>query len=98
MAQQNFEHTFLKETKKRFWVYSWYENLKKKLMKVLEKTMAASLRPTHLAIQQELEETSYQFKVEFNDRPLTPQMYLANNIDMLKLGTKDLSHNFQEMN
>ena len=58
------------------------------------KTMAASLRPTHLAIQQELEETSYQFKVEFNDRPLTPQMYLANNIDMLKLGTKDLSHNF----
>ncbi|AOW29066.1 hypothetical protein MEM_03544 [Candida albicans L26] len=95
VAQQNFEHTFLKENKEAFFGCTvGTRNLKKKLMKVLEKTMAASLRPTHLAIQQELEETSYQFKVEFNDRPLTPQMYLANNIDMLKLGTKDLSHNF----
>lgn len=63
-------------------------------MKVLEKSMAASLKPTHYAIQQELEETSYQFKVEFNDRPLTPQMYLANNIDILKLSTTKLSQNF----
>ncbi|EMG45925.1 Protein MGM1, mitochondrial, partial [Candida maltosa Xu316] len=95
VAQQNFEHTFIKEHKEAFFGCTvGTRNLKKKLMKVLEKTMAASLRPTHLAIQQELEETSYQFKVEFNDRPLTPEMYLANNIDMLKLGTKDLSHNF----
>ena len=95
VAQQNFEHTFLKENKEAFFGCTvGTRNLKKKLMKVLEKTMAASLRPTHLAIQQELEETSYQFKVEFNDRPLTPEMYLANNIDVLKLGTKDLSHSF----
>lgn len=95
VAQQNFEHAFLKENKEAFFGCTvGTRNLKKKLMKVLEKTMAASLRPTHLAIQQELEETSYQFKVEFNDRPLTPEMYLANNIDVLKLGTKDLSHNF----
>ncbi|CAI5759378.1 unnamed protein product [Candida verbasci] len=95
VAQQNFEHSYLKEHKEEFFgTTTGTKNLKKKLMKVLEKTMAASLRPTHLAIQQELEETSYQFKVEFNDRSLTPEMYLANNIDMLKLGTKDLSHNF----
>ncbi|KAI5955183.1 MGM1 [Candida jiufengensis] len=95
VAQQNFEHNYLKENKEEFYGTTvGTKNLKKKLMKVLEKTMAASLRPTHLAIQQELEETSYQFKVEFNDLPLTPEMYLANNIDMLKLGTKDLSHNF----
>ncbi|RCK62410.1 Dynamin-like GTPase MGM1, mitochondrial [Candida viswanathii] len=95
VAQQNFEYAFLKENKEAFFGCTvGTRNLKKKLMKVLEKSMASSLRPTHLAIQQELEETSYQFKVEFNDRPLTPEMYLANNIDVLKLGTKDLSHNF----
>ncbi|KAI3403181.2 MGM1 [Candida oxycetoniae] len=95
VAQQNFEHTYLKEHRDEFYGTTVStKNLKKKLMRVLEKTMAASLRPTHLAIQQEMEETAYQFKVEFNDRPLTPEMYLANNIDMLKLGTKDLSHEF----
>ena len=95
VAQQNFEHQYFKEHKEEFLGTTvGTKNLKKKLMKVLEKTMAASLRPTHLAIQQEMEETAYQFKVEFNDRPLTPEMYLANNIDMLKLGTKDLSHDF----
>ncbi|EAZ63527.2 mitochondrial dynamin-like GTPase [Scheffersomyces stipitis CBS 6054] len=95
VAQQNFEHSYLKENKEDFYgTTTGTRNLKKKLMKVLEKSMAASLAPTHLAIQQDLEETSYQFKVEFNDRPLTPEMYLANNIDMLKLATKDLSHEF----
>lgn len=95
VAQQNFELTYLKEHKDEFFgTTTGTRNLKKKLMKVLEKSMATSLKPTHLAIQQELEEASYQFKVEFNDRPLTPQMYLANNIDMLKLATKELSHNF----
>ncbi|CAK7893914.1 dynamin-like GTPase Mgm1p, mitochondrial [[Candida] anglica] len=95
VAQQNFELSYLREHKQDFFgTTTGTRNLKKKLMKVLEKSMAASLRPTHFAIQQELEEASYQFKVEFNDRPLTPQMYLANNIDMLKLATKELSHNF----
>lgn len=95
VAQQNFEYGYLKEHKDDFYgTVTGTRNLKRKLMKVLEKSMAASLRPTHYAIQQELEETSYQFKVEFNDRPLTPQMYLANNIDLLKLSTSELSHNF----
>lgn len=95
VAQQNIELTYLKEHKQDFaGTTTGTKNLKRKLMKVLEKSMAASLRPTHMAIQLELEEASYQFKVEFNDRPLTPQMYLANNIDMLKLATKELSHKF----
>lgn len=95
VAQQNYEFNYLKQHKDGFFgTTTGTRNLKKKLMKVLEKSMAASLQPTHLAIQQELEEASYQFKVEFNDRPLTPQMYLANNIDILKLSTKELSHNF----
>lgn len=95
VAQQNYEFNYFKSNKDDFYgTTTGTKNLKKKLMKVLEKSMANSLRPTQFAIQQELEETSYQFKVEFNDRPLTPQMYLANNIDMLKLSTKELSHNF----
>lgn len=95
VAQQNFEFNYFKEHKEDFGgTVTGSRNLKKKLMKVLEKSMSASLRPTHLAIQQELEETAYQFKVEFNDRPLTPQMYLANNIDLLKVATKELSRRF----
>ncbi|EGW35394.1 mitochondrial dynamin-like GTPase [Spathaspora passalidarum NRRL Y-27907] len=95
VAQQNFEYGYLREHKDDFYQCNvGTRNLRRKLMKVLERTMAASLRPTHLAIQSELEETAYQFKVEFNDRPLTPEMYLANNIDMIKLGVKELSHNF----
>lgn len=95
VAQQNYEFNYFKNNKEEFFgTITGTRNLKKKLMKVLEKSMSASLRPTHFAIQQELEETSYKFKVEFNDRPLTPQMYLANNIDALKLSTKELSHHF----
>lgn len=95
VAQQNFEFGYFKEHRSEFaGTVTGSRNLKKKLMKVLEKSMSASLRPTHLAIQRELEETAYQFKVEFNDRPLTPQMYLANNIDLLKVATKELSQRF----
>lgn len=95
VAQQNFEFNYFKEHKDEFFgTNTGSRNLKKKLMKVLEKSMSASLRPTHMAIRQELEETSYQFKVEFNDRPLTPQMYLANNIDLIKVATKELSRSF----
>lgn len=68
--------------------------LQNKLMNVLESTMSASLGPTTEAIRQELEEASYQFKVEFNDRSLTPQTYLASSIDSFKLAFKDLSSHF----
>lgn len=95
VAQQNYETNYLREKKEEFYgTTTGTRNLKKKLIKVLEKSMATSLRPTHIAIQQELEETSYRFKVEFNDRQLTPQTYLANNIDLLKIGTQELSHSF----
>lgn len=66
--------------------------LRKKLMNVLEKTMAASLLPTSNAIRQELEEASYQFKVEYNDRTLTPETYLAGSVDSFKLAFKELTN------
>lgn len=65
--------------------------LRRKLMTVLEKTMAASLQPTSNAIRQELEEASYQFKVEYNDRLLTPETYLAGSVDAFKLAFKELT-------
>ncbi|ANB11327.1 dynamin-related GTPase MGM1 [Sugiyamaella lignohabitans] len=65
--------------------------LRRKLMTVLEKTMANSLEPTCESIHQELEEATYQFKVEYNDRVLTPQTYLAGSVDSFKLAFKDLT-------
>lgn len=69
-------------------------SLRKKLMTILEKTMAASLQPTSIAIRQELEEASYQFKVEYNDRILTPETYLAGSVDAFKLAFKELTDQF----
>lgn len=69
-------------------------NLKRKLMGVLEKTMANSLQPTAEAIHQELEETTYQFKVEYNDRELTSATYLARSIDQFKMQFKELTQRF----
>ncbi|KAH6680851.1 P-loop containing nucleoside triphosphate hydrolase protein [Halenospora varia] len=40
--------------------------LRKKLMQVLEQTMAASLQSTSAAIHQELEEATYEFKVQIH--------------------------------
>lgn len=98
VAQQNYEYHYLKEHKNAFvGTVTSTRNLKKKLVKVLERSMAASLKPTYMALQQELEETLYQFKVQFNDRSLTPQMYLANNLDTLKLAVKELSHKFTRL-
>lgn len=97
LAQQNFEINYFNEHKNDFLncIVST-KNLKKKLIRILEKTMTENLKPTHFAIQKEFEETNYKFKVEFNDLPLTPQIYLANNLDILKLSIKELSNSFSK--
>lgn len=68
--------------------------LKKKLMHVLEQTMASSLSGTREAILQELEEASYEFKVQYNDRPLSAESYLAESLDSLKHSFKKFSDEF----
>ncbi|KAL2221075.1 putative mitochondrial dynamin GTPase [Thermoascus aurantiacus ATCC 26904] len=68
--------------------------LRKKLMHVLEQTMAASLAGTRDAISQELEEATYEFKVQYNDRPLSAQSYLAESLDSFKHSFKEFSENF----
>lgn len=69
-------------------------NLRKKLMHVLEQTMAASLATTSEAIHQELAEASYEFKVQYNDRPLSAESYLAESLDAFKHSFKGFSETF----
>lgn len=69
-------------------------NLRKKLMYVLENTMAASLKTTSEAIQRELAEATYEFKVQYNDRPLSAESYLAESLDAFKHSFKDFSDQF----
>lgn len=68
--------------------------LRKKLMHVLEQTMAASLQSTSAAVQQELEEATYEFKVQYNDRPLSAESYLAEGLDAFKHGFKEFAESF----
>ncbi|KAF2138785.1 uncharacterized protein K452DRAFT_233429 [Aplosporella prunicola CBS 121167] len=69
-------------------------NLRKKLMYVLENTMASSLKTTSEAIQRELAEATYEFKVQYNDRPLSAESYLAESLDAFKHSFKDFSEHF----
>ncbi|SMR47968.1 unnamed protein product [Zymoseptoria tritici ST99CH_3D1] len=68
--------------------------LRKKLMHVLEATMSASLKTTSEAIHHELAEASYEFKVQYNERPLSAESYLAESLDTFKHGFKKVSESF----
>ena len=69
-------------------------NLRKKLMYVLESTMSSALASTSEAIQQELAEATYEFKVQYNERSLTAESYLAESLDAFKHGFKGFSDTF----
>lgn len=68
--------------------------LRQKLMHVLEQSMASSLQGTSDAIRQELEEATYQFKVQYNDRPLSAESYLAESLDAFKHSFKEFAESF----
>jgi dynamin-like GTPase MGM1, mitochondrial len=68
--------------------------LRKKLMHVLEQTMSASLQSTTDAIEQELEEATYEFKVQYNDRPLSAESYLQESLDSFKHAFKQFAESF----
>lgn len=95
IAVREFEKTYLREHKREFAdCQVSTKKLREKLIKILEISMSNALEPTSMLIQQELDDTSYLFKVEFNDRQLTPKSYLLNNIDILKLGIKEFQEKF----
>lgn len=68
--------------------------LRKRLMHVLEQSMASSLQSTSDAIKQELEEATYEFKVQYNDRPLSAESYLAESLDAFKHSFKEFTESF----
>jgi len=68
--------------------------LRKKLMHVLEATMSASLATTSEAIHHELAEASYEFKVQYNERSLSAESYLAESLDAFKHGFKKFCDSF----
>ncbi|KAI8097636.1 P-loop containing nucleoside triphosphate hydrolase protein [Halteromyces radiatus] len=68
--------------------------LRHKLMNVLEQSMGRSLYSIVDAVQRELEETRYQFKVQYNDRRVTAESYVAETMDTLKHNFKDFANNF----
>lgn len=51
--------------------------LRRRLMEVLESSMSSSLHGITNAVQLELEESNYQFKVQYNDRRISAESYVA---------------------
>ncbi|KAI8076500.1 uncharacterized protein B0P05DRAFT_572470 [Gilbertella persicaria] len=64
------------------------KQLKSRLWKMLEQAMQHTMYRLIDTIQTELGESSYLFKVIYNDRQLTPASYLTDTMDALKAGFK----------
>ncbi|KAF9036154.1 P-loop containing nucleoside triphosphate hydrolase protein [Panaeolus papilionaceus] len=69
--------------------------LRRRLMEVLESSMASSLHGITNAVQLELEEATYQFKVQYNDRRITAESYVAETMDTLKARFKEFTQQFR---
>jgi hypothetical protein len=72
------------------------DTLRRRLMEVLESSMASSLHGITNAVQLELEEATYQFKVQYNDRRITAESYVAETVDTLKSRFKDFTTQFRK--
>ena len=72
------------------------DTLRRRLMDVLESSMASSLHGITNAVQLELEETTYQFKVQYNDRRISAESYVAECVDLLKARFKEHSAQFSK--
>ncbi|KII84426.1 hypothetical protein PLICRDRAFT_46336 [Plicaturopsis crispa FD-325 SS-3] len=70
--------------------------LRRRLMEVLESSMASSLHGITNAVQLELEEAAYQFKVQYNDRRISPESYVAETVDALKAKFKEFTTQFRK--
>ncbi|KAF8591126.1 hypothetical protein K439DRAFT_1627206 [Ramaria rubella] len=72
------------------------DTLRRRLMEVLESSMASSLHGITNAVQLELEEATYQFKVQYNDRRITAESYVAETVDALKARFKEYTNQFSK--
>ncbi|KAK3685911.1 P-loop containing nucleoside triphosphate hydrolase protein [Podospora appendiculata] len=69
--------------------------LRKKLMQVLERQMSSKLQVTSQDIRRELEETTYQFKIQYSEQPMTAEAYLAGSLDDFKHLFRKFTSGFQ---
>ena len=72
------------------------DTLRRRLMEVLESSMASSLHSITNAVQLELEEAQYQFKVQYNDRRISAESYVAETMDLLKARFKEHTAQFRK--
>lgn len=95
---QRAENEFFGANREHFGtsVMTTTETLRKRLMDVLESSMASSLHGITNAVQLELEETQYQFKVQYNDRRITAEAYVAGTVDTLKQRFKQFTAQFRK--
>ena len=68
--------------------------LRRRLMEILEEHMGRGLYKVVDAVQSELEDARYQFKVHYNDRKITPESYVAECMDNLKTRFKSFTAEF----
>jgi dynamin-like GTPase MGM1, mitochondrial len=68
--------------------------LRKRLMEALEEHMGRGLYRIVDAVQSELEDSRYQFKVMYNDRKVSAESYVAEVMDTLKTGFKAFANDF----
>ncbi|KAJ9065676.1 mitochondrial dynamin GTPase Msp1 [Entomophthora muscae] len=68
--------------------------LQQTLIQTLESRLASGLHQLDDALQSELEEVRYQYKVEYNDRLITAESYVADSMDILKHRFKDFASSF----
>ncbi|KND04995.1 dynamin-related GTPase MGM1 [Spizellomyces punctatus DAOM BR117] len=68
--------------------------LRRRLMQVLEDHMGRSLHSISDAVQSELDEARYQFKVHYNDRKISAESYALESIDALKQRFKEFAKQF----
>ncbi|WFD18879.1 mitochondrial dynamin GTPase Msp1 [Malassezia caprae] len=58
--------------------------LRQRLMVVLEEHMGSSLSGVSNLVRSELDDAAYQFKVQYNDRQITAETYVAEVMDVMK--------------
>ncbi|RKP11808.1 P-loop containing nucleoside triphosphate hydrolase protein [Piptocephalis cylindrospora] len=65
--------------------------LRRKLTEVLEEYMGRNLDGIVDAVQGELDESRYQYKVQYNDRRISAESYVADTMDEIKQSFKELT-------
>jgi len=70
------------------------DQLRRRLMVVLEEHMGSSLSGVSNVVRSELDDAAYQFKVQYNDRSITPETYVAEVMDIMKQRFKLFANSF----